>query len=347
MEFPQTEVDEYLSSLRKTAKKRIAFDALLELFLERFPHLLEDPDRTTHLFSMLEQLDADGHLQQPSVNSKSAWFLSCNSGCPKWVTLTSDEGAASDSLRRLASETMWVKELHFAPELRLGKHIELALTINEFLKQRKGNMMMVPLRERSLQIFGDEKRLDSLVKKSSLFSGRMPLSDIGAFEVEPPLSITKYGGSGQAILVVENYHSFWSLCRWNEQSLEYRAIVYGAGNSILKSKHLLKNLIMDLEVPTIEYLGDLDEAGFRIAIALFNAFYCEPRFFFPAERFYKWLFEFGCKRACIEPATVPSGMNRFFTDQSLAFELCNLISEQEWIPQESLGLEDLVFNFLA
>ncbi len=50
---------------------------------------------------------------------------------------------------------------------------------------------MVPMRERSLDIFGNEKFLDLRVKGSSLFSGRLSLAVIGAERVDMPSAIHK------------------------------------------------------------------------------------------------------------------------------------------------------------
>jgi hypothetical protein len=333
-----------MSALRLIGKKRLSFEIVMKYFLEIFPQFVETPERTTILKFLLNQLQAEGWLEFPSARNKDAWYQDSNSNCPRWITLVIEDVSSSESLQKIIAETIWVKELHFAPELRLRRQIEMAARINEFLKCRRNDMMMVPLRERAVEIFGDEKKLDSLVRKSTLFNGRLPLSLIGAFEVDPPLSFTQFESKSQVILILENYHSYWSFCEWNHRTLEYRAIIYGAGNAILRSNYSLSRILSQTNASVVEYLGDLDEAGLRIAIELFNSHYSEFRYFFPASRFYKWLLEKGNKRETAARAKAPSGLHSFFGEETTSLIL-DLIDEGKWIPQESLGLEALTKYF--
>ena len=61
--------------------------------------------------------------------------------------------------------------------------------VNAYLLSVRGREPVpAPTRERSLQIFGDEKRLDDLRKGDlALFEGRVTLADLHCYTVAPPL----------------------------------------------------------------------------------------------------------------------------------------------------------------
>ena len=72
-----------------------------------------------------------------------------------------------------------------ADERNLARRTTLE-AINTFLiAKRREKLHPVPTRERSLHIFGDEKRLDNLRKtKTTLFEGRISLSDLSCYAVD-------------------------------------------------------------------------------------------------------------------------------------------------------------------
>jgi hypothetical protein len=61
----------------------------------------------------------------------------------------------------------------------------------------------VPMRERSLEIFGDEKALDRLVTSVLFGPGRLSLTQLRAYRSRPPLPAMRVG-EGPVLLVVEN-----------------------------------------------------------------------------------------------------------------------------------------------
>lgn len=119
--------------------------------------------------------------------------------------------------------------------------------INAFLiSARDRKPTQAPTRERSLQIFGDEKRLDDLRKgKTGLFEGRISLEDLLCYPVAPPLpcEMPPQRPYGRPVLVLENYHSYDSFCRWNRQAALYAAIACGAGNAFRQGADNLDDLI--------------------------------------------------------------------------------------------------------
>jgi hypothetical protein len=123
---------------------------------------------------------------------------------PKWVALVR-EAQVTDTCNY--SDVPWVPERGFWPKL---KPVQLAdaKAINDFLLRRRDSLTPVPIKERSLEIFGDEKRLDALRKGISLFMGQLPLAALGAFMVPLPLPYRQAFAPGNPVLVVENHNSF-------------------------------------------------------------------------------------------------------------------------------------------
>ena len=60
------------------------------------------------------------------------------------------------------------------------------MPVNDFLLRRRGLLPLVPAKERSLEIFGDEKRLQRMCQ-SGMLMGKLPLSVLGCFQVSAPL----------------------------------------------------------------------------------------------------------------------------------------------------------------
>src|SRR5438309_51326 len=81
---------------------------------------------------------------------------------------------------------------------------------------------------RSLEIFGDEKRLDQLMRGSALFgNGRLTPETLRCIIVSEPLPWTRGPNPDGPILVIENAATWHSYCRWNAERKHFSAVVYG------------------------------------------------------------------------------------------------------------------------
>ena len=116
---------------------------------------------------------------------------------------------------------------------------------------------------RSSEIFGDEKRLDDLMKSALFGPGRLSLELLGARRYPPPLAIRRVGG-GPEVLIVENSDSFWATATILERITgPIGRVAFGSGASIESS---IAALAWEDQCPTaIWYWGDLDPEGLRIA----------------------------------------------------------------------------------
>ena len=127
----------------------------------------------------------------------------------------------------------------------------------------------MPTRECSLQVFGDEKRLYDLRKgERTLFEERIKLNNLVCYPVAPPLpyELPPTRALGRPILVMENYHSYDSFCRWNREAGVYAAVAYGGGNAFRQGAGNLDDLIDRARGTGAKYLSDLDPSGVRILI---------------------------------------------------------------------------------
>lgn len=323
----------FLDILVQQTGKRVVLSALRTLWLDTFPEQVSTPDRDHQLLRALRQGEGEGRLQLPGP---LGFEKLGNPPMPKSITLIRE---VEQSDRPSYANLSWLPEIGFWPSLSLSDRA-IAFMINEWLIKRRGNFMQVPLRERSLEIFGDEKFLDNRARNGALFGGRMPLSAIGAMRVEHPLAYRPSDAVGLPVLVVENHHTFWSFGEWNEQAKRYSAIVFGSGNTICASGLALKEVMREREAHRAEYFGDIDPEGFSIPLK-FNKLY-EIQLT-PSLIFYEMLLEVGRRR---ESVILLNGYESLAASwlPHLATQINGLWKEGFWLPQEGVGLERLRLN---
>jgi len=138
--------------------------------------------------------------------------------------------------------------------------------IDEYLSAERLQPVAVPIKERSLQIFHDEKRLDEIYRGSALFApGRLSLEQLDCFVVPEPLPWERGSDKSRPVMVLENVATWDSYRRWNEKHAFFSAVVYGGGERFREGVMHLAAIFTDLGGPrTVLYFGDLDRAGLRI-----------------------------------------------------------------------------------
>lgn len=173
----------------------------------------------------------------------------------------------SDEEARLIREFAWSGELAFVREARLSLPFDDLRRLHEFFASGGSARRLVPIKERSLQIFGDEKRLD-LIEATTLFrEDRLTLEKLRCFIVAEPLGWRRGPSSASEgpLLVLENAATWDSFCRWNERTRRFSAVVYGGGNRFADSVGFLAEIYREVGgVRPVKYFGDVDIAGLRI-----------------------------------------------------------------------------------
>lgn len=171
----------------------------------------------------------------------------------------------SDEEARLIRDFAWCAELAFVRDARVSLPFEDLRRLHDFFASGSPVRRLVPIKERSLQIFGDEKRLD-LVAATVLFrEDRLTLDHLRCFVVAEPLGWRRGPHSAGPVLVLENAATWDSFCRWNDRTGQFSAVVYGGGNRFSDSVGFLAEIFREIGgVRSIRYFGDLDAAGLRI-----------------------------------------------------------------------------------
>jgi len=328
-------MSEFLARLSESSRKRVPLEDLKRHYYSLHPEVQNSPDRSARLLEALQQLQVAGVIALPAAGS---WEKGGTPALPKWVTLVQQE-------ERLPledfSKVPWVPELGFWPELKPAQLVA-AKSINDFLLRRRATLTLVPIKERSLQIFGDEKRLDAMRVGNTLFSGRLPLTALGAFQVPLPLPYRPGDAPGKPVLVVENHNSFWSLGEWNHSAKRYAAVVYGAGEAFRSTGGALSQVLREVSGVGAEYLGDLDPKGVGIPMAFNLSTKGEDPQVRPALDLYRWLLDYGIERDKADCALSPDSVAAQWLGPELGARLAVVWQRGRWIPQEALGFEQLL-----
>jgi hypothetical protein len=331
------DVDRFLAELRRHRGLKVARPAYEVAFRAACPDAGEHVDRRTYLREALDALATAGRLKLPA--SKSQWDRFGQPPLPEYIAL------ASERTRSVAAEINWLPELAFAWDVKDAGRRRLLEQLNDFLIRHGEFEVLSPYNERSLQIFGDEKVIAGLLENGRLF-GELPLDRIGAYVPDVPLVHARVLGApvGRPGLVVENRHSYESFLRWNDSRRAYRLIVCGDGLAVIGQVAAIGELAYDLDVTTLEYVGDLDPMGVHVATMLADKFanIADSPPIVPAIPFYRYLLEYGRRRAL-------DGSKRqvcsFGWLCDLESAVRDLFAARMWVPQESLGREALERQF--
>ena len=164
----------------------------------------------------------------------------------------------------------WSPKLAFLATSRTGVVPEDLLKLNTFILSDHGLRAVVPIKERSLEIFGDEKRLDALLATSLFRNGRLDMKkDLRCEIVGEPLGWKRgpVQANTQPVIVIENAGTWHSYCRWNAERKFFSAVVYGCGNRFADGIQHLNAIFDELDgTRRVLYFGDLDPQGLLIPI---------------------------------------------------------------------------------
>jgi hypothetical protein len=162
----------------------------------------------------------------------------------------------------------WASQLAFLNSESITVAPDDLLKLNQFLLKEPRTQTVVPIKERSLEIFGDEKRLDALVSTSLFRAGRLDwIGDLKCEIIGEPLAWKRgptEAGRGP-VIVIENAATWHSYCRWNAEHKLFSAVVYGCGNRFVDGFRFLPDIFSELGgLRRILYFGDLDPRGLEI-----------------------------------------------------------------------------------
>ena len=324
--------------LARSGSRRIPLATLRAEFARERPELASSGTFRERLRTRLDELATSGLIRFPASNGNS-WDKVGTPLLPKWIQLRDVKKPARIDTGAIA----WLPIMAFAQKLRRPSDVKAATTLNEFLVRHRHDLKLVPVKERSLQIFGDEKAIDRRCNRGALFGGQLTLESIGAFDPAPPLPYESISTPGLPLLLLENHHTYWSFSTWNSQARRYSAVVYGAGWVISRCGAALTAVLKQTGGTHIEYFGDVDPTGIRIALKLaaqISAAEVPP--LRPAGKFYAWTFKHGVRtRLTRSPTRAQGDEARSWLPRSLHTHLEVLYESGLRIPQECIGLDVL------
>lgn len=246
------------AKLDEWPRRRVKLDELQALLVAAEPALTHSPERRARLADIIDELADAGVVQLPSERS---YDRTARPRLPRFVQLNRDAPAPR---RRAGAEIAWLPELSWAAELRFDEQTLSDLrNINAFLRDGGPDRPVVPLRERSVQVLGDEKRLEMLMGGQLFRPGRLTLDLLRCEEVHPPF-VYEHVGDGRDALVVENHHTYVSLARALAGDAQIGFIIYGAGAHFKGSVTFISDL--PRRPRRVLYFGDLDIDGLGIPV---------------------------------------------------------------------------------
>jgi hypothetical protein len=244
--------------LESWPRRQLRLAELQALLIAAEPALEHAPERRVRLLEVLDELVDVGLVELPNERS---YDRSAKPALPRFVRI---DRPAPPPVRVSGAGVAWRPELAWATELSVDEQTLSDLrAINAFFRDGGSERPVVPLRERSLHLFGYEKRLETLMGGQLFFPGRLTLEQLRCEEAHPPF-VFETIGSGSDVLVVENHHTFVSLCRVLPRNGRVGVVVYGAGAHFKGSVAFLG----DLPTPPrrVLYFGDLDVDGLDIPV---------------------------------------------------------------------------------
>ncbi|MEI6704232.1 MAG: hypothetical protein WCL71_11965 [Deltaproteobacteria bacterium] len=212
------------------------------------------------LMTVLDELRENGLVEFP----KSSKLRDKNAlpHLPAWANKPQPMKHVSE-----VSRVIWAPELVFLAE-QIIRNDSPWVKIDAWLKKSRGkNMALKPVRERSLDIFGDEKALDRMTGLTPFKQGQINLGTLGCFYVPEPIP-WKPGPSGSRSfcgLCVENATTFDTLRRFNGEAGYWAFVAYGRGNNFVSMTDGLVSVIKEYGHDRVQYFGDADLEGIEIA----------------------------------------------------------------------------------
>jgi hypothetical protein len=218
--------------------------------------------------------------------------------------------------------------------------------VNSWLVHRSPATLVVPHRERSLQVFGNEKRLDVLRNTRLFTPGVLSFELLSCEWIPPQLAWTRTSSSPVA-LAVENAATYYSLVQvLRGDPGPVGVVAYGGGNAFTKMVAGLSDPAVG-PVSRLLYFGDLDATGLEIPQrTAAEARRCGLPAPEPALGLYRLLLAHGSPQH-----TPPVGADRAHKCSSwlgpLASDAEQMLINGYWIAQEAVGLELLASAAVA
>lgn len=258
-EFDEARLAAFIDRLTDTGRVKVPIDSVWDAFNEVFPDRPANSARAT-LADLLQHAAASGALTLPKT--QAAWDRALKPPLPKFILFPAEDLPAPPKRwkeRAWHPLLEWVTGLAY---LTTGQEAFLS-RVNEGLVHGWFDEV-APMKYRSLQLTGHEKKLQSTQATKLFGPGRLTLDLLGCEPDVHPMVVHSVGTS-RAVLIMENAGAFHVARRVLSKmdQAPYGAVAFGGGNRLPNSLPALKDL--DTAAEAVHYLGDLDWEGLAIA----------------------------------------------------------------------------------
>jgi len=259
--LPPGPMQTFLHRLAHASGKRLDSAVLWKYFAEAFPYRPGGVENRKWLQRALQEAADQGIIRLPSAQGY-CWDRTLEPPVPTVVwKIPSDEGRDDESWR----DYPWLPQLCWITDMPMLSQEQVAFLKRVQAALREGVLQRpAPLTYRSLQLTGNEKRLGELLPSALFRPGRLSLTLLGCIPDIPPLVIEEIGASPVA-LIFENAAAFRTASTVLKEYAHppYGRLGFGCGAGFERS--ILYFTLMEHQIERIEYVGDLDRHGLRIA----------------------------------------------------------------------------------
>jgi hypothetical protein len=261
----EARLHQFCEALRQGKRWTVSDTALWSALANTYRDLPTGPERRRWLLTVLEAAAERGLVRLPVRHGKR-WDRSSVIALPREVKVVPPvaEATAAKQWRQFPWHTrlQWVLQLRSlaADQITFLQRVHEGLVEGWFHQPEC-------FKYRSLQLTGDEKRLNTLLKGSLFGPERVTLSMLGCEPEALPLA-TEFLSPHPRMLVFENAAPFMlarTIAAYHRPPLIGR-LAYGAGKQILKAIDYFSMIAPP--ITEILYVGDIDAEGLRIAVSV-------------------------------------------------------------------------------
>jgi hypothetical protein len=259
--LPLEPLQAFLRLLASAHGKRLQSSMLWEYFRQAFPYRPGGMENRKWLLMALQEAADQGIIRLPSLQG-NCWDRTLEPPLPTTVWKIQQNETRHDESWR---EYPWLPPLAWVSQLpMLSQEHEAFLKRVQYALREGMLQRQAPMKYRSLQLTGDEKRLGDLQHTVLFRPGRLSLELLGCVPDIPPLALAEIGEAPVA-LVFENAAAFRTASQVLQQYRypPYGLLGFGAGRGFERS--VLHFQFVKRSLERIEYVGDLDRPGLYIA----------------------------------------------------------------------------------
>ncbi|MER6091687.1 hypothetical protein [Streptomyces bluensis] len=256
--------DRMAAHLARQPRQRVDFDVLAGAVEAGDSSLAASPRRRRVLAEAAHVLQRRGLAQLP--RGSAGWDYSAHPPLPRWVKRSQPARAS----RTRPAPRAFVEELSFATGLNLSAADHALLGPVNALLRDEPDAEIVPLADRSYQLYGDEKHLKDIDRHHLVAKGLLDVTaHLRARPTPAPLAMFELGPAPW-MLLVENTAAFTSLREilgtWPDRG-QVGWLGFGSGNQLVASipTALTSFRERDHPVDTLLMYADLDLDGLRCA----------------------------------------------------------------------------------